>query len=201
MGYTTSRIRASNTLAEAVATRNPSFQYRTLPPNHIRLLSISGVDAAGAIEFALEVKEINDKLVFYALSYVWGSSDTDKSIVCNGQCLSVTQSVHDVLSAFQSINTLKWTPLWIDAICINQNDDAEKEREVAHMDVIYRQAKRVLIWLGNSGDNSDLAMSQITTLAPRLAKSEARYFDAQDLPLHSIIANGSGVSGRSKKPC
>jgi hypothetical protein len=193
MGCTASRIRTSNSLAEAVAARKPSFQYEPLPPNHIRLLSVSGVDAAGAIEFALEVKEINDELVFYALSYVWGSSDTNKSIVCNGQCLLVTQSVHDVLSGFQKIKSLEWMPLWIDAICINQQDDTEKEREVARMDIIYRQAKCVLIWLGKSSDDSDLAMGQIETLARRLAKPKAQYLKEADFPQHGLPPSDHSV--------
>jgi hypothetical protein len=193
MGCTASRIRTSNSLAEAVATRKSSFQYEPLPPNHIRLLSVSGEDATGGIEFALEVKEINDELVFYALSYVWGSSDTNKSIVCNGQCLLVTQSVHDVLSGFQKIKTLEWMPLWIDAICINQQDYTEKEREVARMDIIYRQAKCVLIWLGKSSDNSDLAMGQIETLALRLAKPKALYLGVEELPQHGLPPSDDSV--------
>ncbi|KAK4443489.1 heterokaryon incompatibility protein-domain-containing protein [Podospora aff. communis PSN243] len=38
--------------------------------------------------------------------------------------------------------------LWIDAICINQDDLAEKARQIPMMARIYRTAARVLIWLG-----------------------------------------------------
>jgi hypothetical protein len=40
--------------------------------------------------------------------------------------------------------------LWIDAVCINQTDDREKSIQVAMMDIIYRRANRVLIYLGES---------------------------------------------------
>ncbi|RYP33988.1 hypothetical protein DL767_004509 [Monosporascus sp. MG133] len=39
--------------------------------------------------------------------------------------------------------------LWADAVCINQQDDAEKTKQVASMADIYRQASSVLVWLGN----------------------------------------------------
>lgn len=40
--------------------------------------------------------------------------------------------------------------LWIDAICINQDDIAEKNSQVAMMAEIYKKATRVNIWLGES---------------------------------------------------
>jgi len=38
--------------------------------------------------------------------------------------------------------------LWIDAICINQDDPAEKQYQVGPMGFIYHRAERVLVWLG-----------------------------------------------------
>jgi heterokaryon incompatibility protein (HET) len=37
---------------------------------------------------------------------------------------------------------------WIDAICINQNDVAERDHEVRRMAKIYKLADRVVVWLG-----------------------------------------------------
>jgi Heterokaryon incompatibility protein (HET) len=52
-------------------------------------------------------------------------------------------------------------PLWIDAVCINQADLAEKSQQVAIMGEIYGDAKDVIVWLGASADDSDLAMDLI----------------------------------------
>ncbi|KAK3987709.1 heterokaryon incompatibility, partial [Cladorrhinum sp. PSN332] len=41
--------------------------------------------------------------------------------------------------------------LWIDAICINQNDLEEKARQVQSMVKVHASAARVVIWLGKSG--------------------------------------------------
>ena len=50
------------------------------------------------------------------------------------------------------------TTLWIDAICISQNDTNEKNRQVALMTEIYRNASEVVIWLGKQSPSSGLAL-------------------------------------------
>ena len=49
-------------------------------------------------------------------------------------------------------------PIWIDAICIDQNNDVEKGHQVLSMDRIYRGAEEVYIWLGQEAEESGLAM-------------------------------------------
>ncbi|KAF1993408.1 hypothetical protein P154DRAFT_417563, partial [Amniculicola lignicola CBS 123094] len=45
--------------------------------------------------------------------------------------------------------------LWIDALCVSQDDYMEKEKQVNRMGSIYREAKRVLIWLGQEEEYDD----------------------------------------------
>jgi hypothetical protein len=40
--------------------------------------------------------------------------------------------------------------LWIDALCINQDDDYERSAQVAIMGRIYQTARRVISWIGLS---------------------------------------------------
>jgi hypothetical protein len=49
--------------------------------------------------------------------------------------------------------------LWIDAICINQEDVDEKTEQVRMMNEIYRAARRVSVWLGrpDNGDEEEAA--------------------------------------------
>jgi hypothetical protein len=51
--------------------------------------------------------------------------------------------------------------LWVDAVCINQNDFGEKGSQVSQMGNIYRQANRVLIHLGEAHEGSDQVMDLI----------------------------------------
>ena len=45
--------------------------------------------------------------------------------------------------------------LWLDAICINQEDVTERGHQISMMGEIYRSASRVHIWLGHAADGSD----------------------------------------------
>jgi len=45
--------------------------------------------------------------------------------------------------------------LWIDAMCINQKDSNERDKQVRRMKWVYQQANRVLIWLGNYNEPCD----------------------------------------------
>lgn len=55
----------------------------------------------------------------------------------------------------------KHKEIWIDALCINQNDDEEMERQVQIIDRIYQEAERVVVWLGVETDGSNRAMDTI----------------------------------------
>ena len=54
--------------------------------------------------------------------------------------------------------------IWIDYICINQEDNDEKSAQVGMMANIYKRAESVLIWLGREGEESDMAMDLILRL-------------------------------------
>jgi len=73
--------------------------------------------------------------------------------------------------------------LWIDAVCINQEDDAEKSFQVSMMGEIYYQADRVIIWLGDIHVRS----SEVTTLMFLLEKLNynIRNFEERMLRLDS----------------
>jgi hypothetical protein len=51
----------------------------------------------------------------------------------------------------------KQFPLWIDAMCINQEDSNERDEQVRRMKWIYRRAERILIWFGNYNEPCDEA--------------------------------------------
>lgn len=65
----------------------------------------------------------------------------------------------ELYSALQRLGSLWEGPdeiaVWIDALCINQNDIHERNWHVQKMGDIYRGAKIVRIWLGESGSDAD----------------------------------------------
>ncbi|EON98792.1 putative ankyrin and het domain protein [Phaeoacremonium minimum UCRPA7] len=51
--------------------------------------------------------------------------------------------------------------LWIDAICIDQDNTSERNHQVENMAKIYSFAERVCVWLGKATDSSKLAIKFI----------------------------------------
>ncbi|KAF5985000.1 heterokaryon incompatibility 6 OR allele [Fusarium coicis] len=96
-------------------------------------------------------------LAYNALSYTWGSprdspSLTDKAtnitILLNGLPFEVQANLYNALVELQI--SCSETPIWIDALCINQSNPNERSPQVSVMNQIYGKAKRVLVWLGKA---------------------------------------------------
>ncbi len=83
---------------------------------------------------------------YEAVSYTWGDGGKDSRVTCDSFPLHVTQSLSDVLRRFRYEE--KNRVLWVDGICINQDDVEERGRQVKMMGLIYWRAQKVLIWLG-----------------------------------------------------
>jgi hypothetical protein len=94
---------------------------------------------------------------YVCLSYRWGDDDanTSKSILLDGKLFVVRQNLHDFLDLASSEH--EWSEVtqrryWIDALCINQSDGAERNHQVAQMGNIFASARNVHVWLGKTSD-------------------------------------------------
>lgn len=90
---------------------------------------------------------------FTALSYVWGDPAKTDEIIIDGKRLPITASLYSALRQVQVQSTFD-IRVWADAICINQQDLAERSTQVQLMRQIYHNARDVLIWLGSSSEAS-----------------------------------------------
>ncbi len=83
---------------------------------------------------------------YEALSYVWGNAVFPETL-CLGEkgTHAITTNLSRCLVALRKPDSVR--VLWVDAVCINQQDVKEKSQQVALMGKIYRGAKTVLIWL------------------------------------------------------
>ncbi|OCL05684.1 hypothetical protein AOQ84DRAFT_298427, partial [Glonium stellatum] len=94
--------------------------------------------------------------MYEALSYTWGDPSVQKTIELCGTPFDVGANLE---SALRHLRTEEHPRrLWIDAICIDQHNLEERSIQVLKMTHIYRQASRVLVWLGEESDNSNMAM-------------------------------------------
>jgi hypothetical protein len=75
----------------------------------------------------------------------------------------ITKNCHDALTSL--VVNSKIRTIWVDAICIDQSDDAEKSGQIPLMSDIYGKAKRVHIWLGNGTEDSDYAFDWLSDVS------------------------------------
>ncbi|KAL1862573.1 hypothetical protein Daus18300_008533 [Diaporthe australafricana] len=144
------------------------YQYQELSSrdNHIRCLILEpGEDDAplvGRLE-EIELTGANDLNPFRAISYVWGEDNKTQSITLDGKLLEITTSLRD--SLWQARDAHRAAALWADGICINQDDEKEKSRQVALMGRIYETSKCTLICLGLNADDRQHASDVVELVA------------------------------------
>jgi hypothetical protein len=88
---------------------------------------------------------------FEALSYMWGTEKANDAITLNGLPFEVGRNLLDALLFLRSrvVSEKSCQLFWIDAICINQSDVEERNRQLRIMDHIYLRAGTVVVWLGS----------------------------------------------------
>lgn len=130
----------------------------------IRLLPDEDKDAPIRCElFSYNLsRSSNGGHLYEALSYVWGSPARSRSIILNGCTFPITESLHTALLHLRDSQLDR--VLWVDAISINQDDDSEKSKQIPLMRMIYAQARRVVVWLGEAHDYGERALETIACL-------------------------------------
>ncbi|KAF8846783.1 hypothetical protein BDZ45DRAFT_539472, partial [Acephala macrosclerotiorum] len=94
---------------------------------------------------------------YLALSYVWGNPSNTLSIIVEGSGVDITVNLQHALEAVLVDNSANH-PIWVDAICINQADDAEKSEQVRMMHRIFARAETTLAWTGLGDIDSKIAV-------------------------------------------
>ena len=104
----------------------------------------------------LETVSVESRPRYTALSYVWGDSSDKVPFILDNYHLLITRNLALALQSLQ----LDDEPfvLWIDAMCINQDDLKEKSEQVLNMKEIYASASLVIVWLGAATRATDIAM-------------------------------------------
>jgi hypothetical protein len=149
-----------------ITEKDKLLLYHLLPTKtSIRLLKLCRVKANFPLQASLSPADLDHDPDFQALSYTWGdpltpswATKVDESprshttMICNGTVIDVTINLEAALRAMVdrrvSSDVDEDQFLWVDAICINQDDTSERNAQVAMMHRIYSQAAMVICWLG-----------------------------------------------------
>jgi hypothetical protein len=142
-------------------------------PDNIRLLRLLPSEHKNTVIqcqlFNCSLQESRERTHPYdALSYVWGKSDKTWHIRIDEHELPVTPNLYEALSRLRHRYIERI--VWVDAVCINQEDRIEKEQQIRFMAKIYSQAHRVVVWLGEAADNSDQALEGLRVAGEKTSK-------------------------------
>ncbi|RAK98188.1 HET domain-containing protein [Aspergillus ibericus CBS 121593] len=144
--------------------------YTKLDPDkrQIRLASILPGRWSESVSCNLKVVSLDDKPKYEALSYTWGDLSNKIPICLEESRFLVTKNLHMALRRLRRAAGTR--DIWVDALCINQEDKPEKTRQIQLMKEIYSYASEVQIYLGESGVLETIPEEEQSTWAdpPRL---------------------------------
>jgi hypothetical protein len=106
-----------------------------------------------------ETLQMPDQNRYKALSYVWGAKTGTQPLLCDDKVIFITPNCEKALRHLR--HATKLITLWVDAVCINQNDLAERAQQVPIMAEIYRYAQEVVIWLGEGNKRTARCFSRM----------------------------------------
>ncbi|TGO35106.1 hypothetical protein BHYA_0170g00180 [Botrytis hyacinthi] len=126
------------------------FSYKPLDPlvDGIRLLNLLPGNSTQQPRCSLKHVNFGERPKYNAVSYTWGNEADQKPIFIDDRYFLVTENLYKALICLQQQGAKEYV-LWVDAICINQDDVAERNRQLTIMPYIYERAKLVIIWLRN----------------------------------------------------
>lgn len=179
------------------------FSYSPLNLGNFRLLKIIRDDEIKEIGISFITSPIQDGLPFEALSYCWSGHERrlsreeyNRRIQMNHkinvydedrekppQHLFITKSLAEAL---EKLAAQVRRPLFVDQLCINQQDSKEKSRLVSAMGHIYATAERVLAWLGPSTFETELFGSFLEDLVQDAAPAFVRLADHDYSTIDSV---------------
>ncbi|KAF3492286.1 uncharacterized protein GIQ15_01803 [Arthroderma uncinatum] len=144
----------------------------TTAENEIRLLRLLPDQDDGPIHGDLQVSSLKSASPpsYQALSYTSsdepGDTPTRNCPVYIGpywDIIYVTKNCEDGLRAIRYQGTE--LPVWVDSVCINQQDAADKTQQVGLMNDIYAKAFQVTVFVGNPSPDSDRALKLLNLFA------------------------------------
>lgn len=135
---------------------------KTFDPIIKSVLNLSGYFGNATLSCSLTIISPESCPPFEALSYVWGQAKAVHLVLCDGGVVSITQDLDDALRSLRLPTQAR--RLWVDAVCIDQQNIDERSRQVQYMRLIYSRATRVMVWLGLKVPGLEKAMDLAETL-------------------------------------
>ncbi|KAI0973610.1 heterokaryon incompatibility protein-domain-containing protein [Xylaria arbuscula] len=183
------------------------YKYQDLPNRGKSTIRIATVHPGGpnqTIRITLRIEQFDTEHCpsYEALSYAWGPPQKymtrvilqhqkhgrlNKPMLHRGW-LGVRSNLASALQQLRSES--KPRDVWIDALCIDQDDEIQKGPQVAMMGEIFGHALRVIVWLGPESRDSSRAMGLIQSLGVQVEMDWSSFkLSASQYALHPDITD------------
>lgn len=159
-------------MGDGMSNSVAALSFSPLGPGEIRVIDLPKFDddtntwaSNGCISGCLRTVKLDHKPRYAALSYVWGQGENpprhwfmcrSSSVSSSWTRLRITPNCWSAL--WNLIRAQGDLTIWVDAICIDQHNEAEKLDQIPLMGKIFSQADTVFAWLGDGNDETDTAM-------------------------------------------
>lgn len=131
------------------ASPTATLYHRLTSPDAFRLLRIESGDDNDPVRCHLDHFLLSNAPSFESMSYCWGTQPAQSVITMGDKREPFLISPH-LWNALRRIRKSKKDRLlWIDALCIDQDNLRERNHQIVLMRRIYSAATRTLIWLGD----------------------------------------------------
>jgi hypothetical protein len=155
-----------------------TYEHTPLQSGEFRLLKLFPGEGTAVLEGSLWVRTLQargsatgstlrpDPEPYDALSYTWDEPRDGPSIRIVDKSQTHVIPVRPNLEAalLQLRHPRNHLYLWVDALCINQNDNKEKSEQIPLMSQIFSTANNVSVWLGPEEGDSGMAMRFVQRL-------------------------------------
>lgn len=198
------------------------FRYKYVPldrsKNSIRLLhfqdqstnppheSVRSFTTAKPVQCVLETYDLDQCIPYVALSYAWGQQPCPSNhVLVNKKLMPVGHNLYTAMFVLWHKSQIQFTidperdadliqhHFWIDAICINQDDDDERSHQVNLMARIFSEAKCVIAWLGPNSYDSALGICALATGQTEHSTEDVRDVHMSRSDQESVLREGSKV--------
>jgi len=161
------------------------FSYQPLQKDEFRVLELLPGPKCSKLRGKLHSYTVGNHQPYEAVSYCWALQQTDGSKISPEEGSNISPTL------VSALRHLRWPDksryLWIDQVCVNQEDVAERNSQVQNMmGKIYSNADHLIIWLGNEGDSSQLAIHTIKRACDEL-ESQGRMRDPYQVGHSSAV--------------
>ena len=124
--------------------------YRYIPletDRHFRLLSVRSLHTSSGPQWEYDIVAfpLDHAPSYETISYVWGDNKRIRNLNLAKETLPITESISKAIPLLSPHSKTGY--LWIDQLCINQDDIPERNRQVQLMGEVYSRSMRTLVYL------------------------------------------------------